>query len=213
MIHRLSFRSVHPGLPFRFLLLALVVAWSGAQAIAQGHPGGGPGGGPPGGGGGQPGSMGGPGSGPGGGYPNGFPNDNSRSAPPPNSRDSQTTTMRGGLQLGPPGRWWNDDAFAKSIGLNRDQQHRMDDIFKANKGQLLTLFKGLQHEESQLEKISRAHVLDEAQIDAQIDKVVIARGDLEKANVHMLLDIRRQMTPDQITRLDEHRPSPPPNDN
>ena len=212
MIHRLSFRSVHPGLPFRFLLLVLVVAWSGAQAIAQGHPGGGPGGGPPGGGGGQPGSMGGPGSGPGGGYPNGFPNDNSRSGPPPNNRDSQTT-MRGGLQLGPPGRWWNDDAFAKSIGLNRDQQHRMDDIFKANKGQLLTLFKGLQHEESQLEKISRAHVLDEAQIDAQIDKVVIARGDLEKANVHMLLDIRRQMTPDQTARLDEHRPSPPPNDN
>jgi hypothetical protein len=88
----------------------------------------------------------------------------------------------------------------------------MDDIFKANKGELVRLYKSLQHEESQLEKVSRARVLEEAQIDAQIDRVVVARGDLEKANAHMILEIRKQMNSEQTSRLDEHR-APPPNDN
>jgi len=138
-----------------------------------------------------------------------------RQSPPPGSwpEDGSTrSTMRHGLQLGPPGRWWNDDRFARSLGLDRDQQHRMDEIFKASKGQLVSLYRGLRHEESQLDRLSRATVLDEAQIDAQIDKVVQARGDLEKANAHMLLEIRRQMTPEQAARLDEHRPPPPPDD-
>ena len=175
------------------------------QTRAQGHPGG-PGG-PPGGGGGQPNGMGVPG-----GYPNSFPDNNPRSGPPPHGGDPQTTTMRGSLQLGPPGRWWNDERFARDLGLNRDQQRRMDDVFKTNKGQLVRLYKEFQHEESQLEKVSRARVLDEAQIDAQIDKVVVARGQLEKANAHMLLEIRKQMTSDQTARLDERRAPPPPSD-
>jgi Spy/CpxP family protein refolding chaperone len=179
------------------------------------------GGGPPGGGGGgqQPG-----GQQPGGGQPGGQnqsggpgnsmpPNGNPNSSPPPNSPGSPVSTLRGGLQLGPPGRWWDDDHFAKSLGLNKDQQHRMDAVFKENKAPLLKFYKTLQHEESQLEKLSRAKVLDEAQIDLQIDHVVQARGDLEKANAHLLIEIRKQMTPDQTSRLDEHRPSPSSSDN
>ena len=186
-------------------LLAFVLLFVAPVSFAQ-H-----GGGPPGGGG--PGGPGGPGSGSFGRQPNGFPGGpNSGNMPPPGASDAPSSTMRGGLQLGPPGRWWNDEKFAKSLGLDRNQQHRMDDIFKENKGQLVTLFKGLQHEESQLEKLSRARTPDEAQIDAQIDKVVLARGELEKANAHMLLEIRKQMTPEQTERLDEHL-GPPHNDN
>ncbi len=181
-------------------VVGFVLICLGCPVFAQ-HPGGG---GPPGGG------RGGGAQQAGGsfGRPDGFPG--------PGHGDnggSPSSTMRPGLQLGPPGRWWNDDRFAKDLGLNRDQQHRMDDIFKANKGQLVTLFRGLRHEESQLDRVSRTKVLDEAQIDAQIDKVVQARGDLEKANAHMLLEIRKQMTPEQTAKLDENRPGPPPNEN
>ena len=52
----------------------------------------------------------------------------------------------------------------------------MDDVFKANKGDLVRLYKALEHEESVLAKITRAKKLDEARIDAQIDRVVVARG-------------------------------------
>ena len=131
----------------------------------------------------------------------------------PNASVATTSTLRGGLQLGPPGRWWDDSAFARSLGLDKDQQHRMDDVFKANKGDLVRLFKALQHEEHQLDKVTRAKKLDEAQIDAQIDRVVVARGELEKANAHMLLEIRKEMTPEQTEKLEENRPPLAPNEN
>ena len=81
----------------------------------------------------------------------------------------------------------------------------MDDVFSANKGALIKLYKTLQHEESQLERVTRARELNEAQIFDQIDRVVQARGDLEKASAHYLLQIRKEMTPEQATRLDDHR--------
>ena len=119
---------------------------------------------------------------------------------------SGPTQERGGLQLGPPGRWWDNKDMAKSIGLNSGQQHRMDDLFTANREVLLKAYTSLQHEESQLEKITRSHELDENQIFQQIDRVTAARGDLEKANAHYLLQIRKELTPDQTAKLDELRP-------
>jgi Spy/CpxP family protein refolding chaperone len=115
--------------------------------------------------------------------------------------------MRGGLQLGPPGRWWDDKEFARTIGLDSAQQSRMDEVFSANKGNLVKLYKNLQHEESQLGKIVRGKELVESQIFDQIDRVVQARGELEKASAHYLLQIRKEMTPEQAAKLDDHRPS------
>ena len=112
----------------------------------------------------------------------------------------------GGLHLGPSGRWWDNKDAAKLVGLNSVQQHRMDDIFTVNRDVLLKSLKTLQHEESQLEKITRARELDENQIFQQIDRVTQARGELEKANAHMLLQIRKELTPDQTAKLDELLP-------
>jgi Spy/CpxP family protein refolding chaperone len=189
-MHRQPAQITRPRLCLAAVVLA-ALAFAAPRAFAQ-H-----GGGPP------------PGGPPGGGQPGGFPGGNPNMGPPPgspNGANATTSTLRGGLQLGPPGRWWDDHDFAKSLGLDRDQQHRMDDIFKTSKGDLIKLFKALQHEEDQLERISRSRNLDEVQIDQQIDRVVQARGELEKANAHMLLQIRKEMTPEQLARLDEHRP-------
>ena len=124
----------------------------------------------------------------------------------PRERNSMGSTMRGGLQLGPPGRWWDDRDFAKSIGLDQTQQRRMDEVFGANKENLVKLYKNLQHEESQLGKIVRGKELVESQIFDQIDRVVQARGELEKASAHYLLQIRKEMTPEQTAKLDDHLP-------
>jgi Spy/CpxP family protein refolding chaperone len=113
---------------------------------------------------------------------------------------------RGGLQLGPPGRWWDNKDIARTIGLNSLQQKHMDELFTANRELLLKAYTNLQHEESQLEKITRAHELDENQIFQQIDRVTAARGDLEKATAHMQLQIRKELTADQVAKLDELRP-------
>jgi Spy/CpxP family protein refolding chaperone len=85
----------------------------------------------------------------------------------------------------------------------------MDEIFQANRGTLLRLFRALEHEESSLEQLTTGNHLHEDQIFQQIDQVNRARAALEKANAHMLLEIRKQMTDEQTARLDQHRPKPP----
>lgn len=183
-----------------YLLLSLV---GGSPLWAQG-----PHGGPPHGGPGAP-DMPPPNGGPGGpSEPGGGPYD--QHSPPPNGpRDGTQSTMRGGLQLGPPGRWWDEKNFAKSLGLSGDQRKRMDAIFSENKGTLLNLYQSLEAEEAGLGRLTTGAHLDEEQIFRQIDKVTAARAALEKANAHMLLEIRKQMTDEQTDKLDEHRYAPP----
>jgi Spy/CpxP family protein refolding chaperone len=129
--------------------------------------------------------------------------------PPPGPPDGLRSTMRGGLQLGPPGRWWDDKEFAQELGLTAAQSRRMDGIFQANRGTLLRLYRSVQHEESTLEQLTTGNHLREEQIFQQIDQVSGARAALEKASAHMLLEIRKQMTEEQAARLDQHRPKPP----
>jgi Spy/CpxP family protein refolding chaperone len=113
--------------------------------------------------------------------------------------------MRGGLQIGPPGRWWDDKHFAKDLKLRNDQQRRMDGIFEANRGSLLRSFENLEQEQGRLETLTRARALDESALFAQIDRVAQARAELEKANAHYLIQIRSEMDADQIQRLEQHR--------
>jgi Spy/CpxP family protein refolding chaperone len=174
--------------------MTLTIASLGvAQARAQGHGDGGHGGM----GGGMPrGSM------PGGGIASNF----TTTRPQPTMSSNENESGRSGsLQLAPAGRWWNDARFIKSVQIDSQQQRRMDEVFSANKGTLLRLYKNLQHEQSQLEKLARSKNLDEGQIFQQIDRVNQVRSDLEKANAHMQIELRKELTPDQTSRLDDLR--------
>jgi Spy/CpxP family protein refolding chaperone len=127
--------------------------------------------------------------------------------PPTSSQGRQGTdsTMRPGIQLGPPGRWWDDKSFAKSLKLRPDQQTKMDAIFEQNRGVLLTRLQGLQQAEAQMDEVSKAAEPDESALFTQIDRVAQARAELDKANTHMLLQLRREMDADQLARLEKHR--------
>jgi len=162
----------------------LTVGLAGAS-FAQGR---GPGGPPPAGGMGGPPFPGGPGGGP---------------PPPGQGRPNGEGQPRPGLQLGPPGRWWDDTSFVKSLKLRPEQQLRMDAVFEQNRTVLQGRFQVVQQAEAQMEEISRSPAPDELALFAQIDRVAQARAELEKANTHMLLQIRREMDPDQIDRLEK----------
>ena len=140
-----------------------------------------PGGGPPGG----PGRAGGP--------------------PPQPGQRGPGGENRPGLQLGPPGRWWDDRATAKSLRLSPEQQTRMDAIFEQNRGTLLARFEAVQQAEAQMEELSRSPAPDEAALFAQIDRVAQARAELEKANTHLLLQLRGEMDAGQIKKLEKSR--------
>ena len=126
---------------------------------------------------------------------------------PGNAPDSNasTSTMRGGLQLGPPGRWWDDKHFVKQLQLRPDQQRQMDATFETNRSVLLKRYGDLQQEQNRMETMTRAKTLDEGALFAQIDRVAQARADLEKANTHFLLQIRGAMDAGQLSRLEQHR--------
>ena len=78
----------------------------------------------------------------------------------------------------------------------------MDDILAANKGTLLSLYSNLKHEEDRLTSMSREDLQDEAKVFAGIDRVAQARADLEKANAHTLLQIRKELDAQQLAELD-----------
>jgi Spy/CpxP family protein refolding chaperone len=199
-----------------FLAAAAIAMAAAGSAHAQGRGGGGPppgggmgGPGGPGGGGMNGGPMGGPGfpqgpGSPGGGIGRGAPEPGMEPTPSAQGRQTADTNIRPGLQLGPPGRWWDDKSFAKSLKLRSDQQTRMDAIFEQNRAVLTARFQGLQQAEAQMDEVSRSPEPDESALFAQIDHVAQARAELDKANTHMLLQIRREMDADQIARLEKH---------
>jgi Spy/CpxP family protein refolding chaperone len=115
------------------------------------------------------------------------------------------------------GRWWKNPQMVEKLGVNSDQQKKMDDIFQQHRLRLIDLHASVQREEVTLEPLMAADQPDEAKIVAQIDKVAQARAELEKANARMLLGIRRILTPEQWKKLQAERPrsgrgpeAPPP---
>jgi Spy/CpxP family protein refolding chaperone len=109
---------------------------------------------------------------------------------------------RTGLALGLPGRWWDDGSTAKRLNLRSDQQKKMDRVFDANRDQLLDRFTTLQREENRLSSMSAKDLQDQGKVFAQIDRVAGARAELEKENAYILMQIRQQLDPDQVNKLD-----------
>jgi Spy/CpxP family protein refolding chaperone len=113
------------------------------------------------------------------------------------------------LMTGLPGRWWGNPEMARRFGLSADQVKRMDDIFQQFRLQLIDLNANLQKQELILEPLVSADQPEESRILAQIDKVVQARAELEKANAHMLLGVRRVLTQEQWQKLKAQAPVTP----
>ena len=165
------------------LVLCLALQLCPALRAQRGGPGGGPGGGMGGMGGG--GMMGGRG---------GMRNNLVGRVPGPGLRTEPLITL--------PGRWWDDKKTVKTVGLRSEQQQRMDDIFDANKGNLMSLFDNLHSEQTRFVSMPREDLQDETKVFAAIDRVAQARADLDKAYFHLWLQIRKEMDSVQLTALD-----------
>jgi Spy/CpxP family protein refolding chaperone len=107
------------------------------------------------------------------------------------------------LQLGPVGRWWDDKTVVKTIGLRKEQQQKMDAIFNANKPTIVASYKAFLSEQSKLDSLNKDPNVDKARLFAAIDSVSQARASLQKATSQMLLQIRGEMDPDQISKLEK----------
>jgi len=99
------------------------------------------------------------------------------------------------------GQFWNNPDIVKQLTLTDDQRKAMDGILQDHRMKLIDLQSTLRKAELTLGPLMKSDTPDRAAIEAQIDRVVSARGDLEKANARFLLDIRLQLKPDQWKQL------------
>jgi Spy/CpxP family protein refolding chaperone len=115
--------------------------------------------------------------------------------------------MRAGMGMG---KWWNNSALAKSLGLTDAQARQIEGIFQRHRTQLMDLMFELNKQEATLEPLIDAEQVNEKQVTAQIDRVAQARANLERSNAQMLLAIRRALTLAQWKQLRSQGVSPLP---
>jgi Spy/CpxP family protein refolding chaperone len=121
---------------------------------------------------------------------------------PRSAHDKVTGQPHNTLQFGPAGRWWDDKTVVQAVGLRREQQRKMDTIFDANKPAILDSYKIFLKAQANLAAVNKDPQADKAKVFAAIDAVNEARGSLQKATSSMLLQIRQEMDPIQITKLE-----------
>lgn len=107
--------------------------------------------------------------------------------------------------MGNQGRWWNNPRMIEQLKITDDQRKAMDSIWFQHREKLIDLQANLQRAELAMEPLMSADQPDQAAMEAQIDKIVSARADLERANARFLLDIRMKLTPDQWKSLKDMR--------
>ncbi len=103
------------------------------------------------------------------------------------------------------GRWWNNPRVATALKLTQDQQKAMDSILFDHREKLIDLQANLKKAELAMEPLMNADQPNQAAIEAQINKVVAARGNLERANSLFLLAIRMKLTPEQWQQIKNFR--------
>lgn len=108
---------------------------------------------------------------------------------------------------GPPGlpripmAWWKDSHLSQQLNLTDTQKAKLEQTFTEHKIKLIDLRANLEKEETRLQPLIESDRLDENQVSAQLDKVIAARGQLEKATAMMSVDMRKILTQEQWKKL------------
>jgi Spy/CpxP family protein refolding chaperone len=97
--------------------------------------------------------------------------------------------------------WWNNPGTIERLKLTDDQRKGMDAILLQHREKLIDLRANLQKAELAMQPLMSADTPNDAAITAQIDKVVQARAELERANARFLLAIRDKLTADQWKQI------------
>ncbi len=97
--------------------------------------------------------------------------------------------------------WWNNSSTIERLKLTDDQRKAMDAILLQHREKLIDLRADLQKAELALQPLMGADTPNDAAIIAQIDKVVQARAELERANARFLLAIRDKLTVEQWKQI------------
>lgn len=108
---------------------------------------------------------------------------------------------RGAVYTVNAGAWWTNAALVTQLGLTDDQKTKIERAYENHRQDLLAGSQQVDKEEAQLAKLLAADPLDKNAVLSEIDRVVQARGDLERTNSAMTLEMREVLTGAQWTKL------------
>jgi Spy/CpxP family protein refolding chaperone len=98
--------------------------------------------------------------------------------------------------------WWTNSAVVRGLGLTTDQRTRIEAIFEQHRQSILQNKTELEREETVLAQMLDAEPLGSSgTISAEIDKVIRARGEMEKTTSTMTLEMRQVLTRSQWAQL------------
>src|SRR5262249_15845475 len=99
------------------------------------------------------------------------------------------------------GAWWKNTALVEQLGLTEDQKLRIDRAYENHRIKIISATEQLEKDEAQLAKLLDADPIDRTAVLTQIDRVILARGEVERANSTMTLEMRETMSPAQWMQL------------
>ncbi len=103
------------------------------------------------------------------------------------------------------GKWWKNSEIVRTLGLSEQQISQLEQSFTDFRMKLIDLHAEVEREEARLQPLIEADRPDEAQVGAQLDQLVAARGKLEKTQALMMLALRRALTVEQWKKLETVR--------
>lgn len=103
------------------------------------------------------------------------------------------------------GKWWQNSETAKKLQLTEGQINQLDQSFLDHRMKLIDYGAAMEKQDLQLQSLLDADVPDEAQINAQVDRVLAARGKLEREFTMMNLDLRKVLSVEQWRQLKSMR--------
>lgn len=119
------------------------------------------------------------------------------SAPPAGSNSQPPPPPRPPRGMGPGGAWWKNSEVVKKLALSDAQVGEIEKTFLEQRLKLVDLRATLDKEELKLQPLLNADRPDDVKVATQLDRIIAARGKLDKANALMLLALRKVLTVQQ----------------
>jgi Spy/CpxP family protein refolding chaperone len=136
-------------------------------------------------------------------------------AVPQEGTPAPTRGGRGGAPTSasqPVAAWWTDAALVARLGVTDDQKSRIEAIYGRYRQTLVQNKTDLEREEAVLARMLETEPMEPVNVvSTQIERVVQARGEMERTYSKMTLEIRQILTRTQWIQLQaELQPAQPP---
>jgi Spy/CpxP family protein refolding chaperone len=110
-----------------------------------------------------------------------------------------------GLPPGGPSswEWWNDAGVQKELGLTAEKIKGINDFYSRRNEDLRPIVQEYVKQREELDKMTRARVVDESTYLLQVMRVENARARLNESRTVMLYRMFRSLTPEQHQKLQD----------